>query len=283
MKTLHRISRPNWLRCVGAEPGRIEIALSGYGTYGTPESPWGFRRRRLDYGLCYFLIDGGIRVRWAGKMAEVTEGSLFLLAPRVQHDFELLSPERPITLHHYRLQTFFRHRPCWLKEDFVSFRHQLRLRPYFEEISEELETDLPYKKVRLHALLLLAFSAAFRSEQKKSGQSLTSNQQAWLSRFFRENHGRQPGPSELAGALHLSPNYFSRLFKTTYGIIPRVWLVQERLRLASMQLAETQKSIGQVAEDLGYRNAFLFSRQFSQLFGCSPREFRRKHCQDMRP
>lgn len=283
MQAPERIGREKWLHDLVSGRLDFEISFSGYGTYGTPGSPWGGRNRLVESALCYLFLDGGIRISWAGKMAEITEGGLFLLAPNVQHDFELLSPERSITVYHFRLLTRFRKRVCWMKEDFLCFRHMLPLRPYFEEIFEEIPSNLPHKKERIRSLLFLSFLSAFRSEQKRTGKGLTFNQQARLTRFVLENRGRQPGPAELAATLNLSHDYFSRLFKETYGVIPRVWLVQERLRLASLELAETRKSIGSVAEGLGYRNAFLFSHQFSRQFGCSPREFRRKHCRDIRP
>jgi AraC-like DNA-binding protein len=84
-------------------------------------------------------------------------------------------------------------------------------------------------------------------------------------------------PQQLAGVTNLSPDYFARLFKQTYGVIPRTWLVQEKMRLASVELVTTRKSITQVATELGYTDLYLFSRQFKQVCGCSPREFRLRH------
>lgn len=84
-------------------------------------------------------------------------------------------------------------------------------------------------------------------------------------------------PQQLAEVANLSPDYFARLFKQTYGVIPRTWLVQEKMRLASVEQVTTRKFITQVAAELGYSDLYLFNRQFKNVCACSPREFRLQH------
>jgi len=271
------LSREAWLRGMAAGRLRLSVSFAGFGSYGSPISPWGFRQRRLDAGLCYLLVGGGIRARIEGKIWEVKEGNLFLVAPGVLHDFELLASDRPITLYHCRIRVWQGRRPCWLRESVLCLPHLLGLRRHFEDLLEETDATLPWYAERAQASLFLAFSAAFRADPQRAGRGLTLSQQTRLSRFLQANRRRQPSPSELAAALNLSLGYFSRLFKATYHVIPRAWLVAERLRLASLELVETSKGVAQLAAELGYRNPFLFSRQFSQHFGCSPRAFRQKH------
>jgi len=277
MKPPRLLSREAWLRDLAAGGLRLTISFAGFGSYGSPGSPWGFRQRRMDAGICYLLVGGGIRARIAGKIWEVREGNLFLVAPGVLHDFELLDADRPITLYHCRIRAWRGRNLCWLKESVLCLPHLLGLRRHFEDLLEETDATLPWCAERVQASLFLAFSAAFRADSKRAGRRLTLSQQTRLGRFLQENRRRQPAPSELAAALNLSLSYFSRLFKATYHSIPRTWLVAERLRLASLELVETSKGVAQLAEELGYRNPFLFSRQFSQHFGCSPRAFRQKH------
>jgi AraC-like DNA-binding protein len=277
MKSPLRLDREEWLRALAAGRMDLGLSLSGFSTVGKPGSPWGFQQRQLDAGICYFLINGSIRARLSSRTLEINEGTLFLLAPGVRHDFELLDREKPITLYHFRLQPRLGKRSCWWQEEASFFQHMFDLRPFFEELMDEFAGNLPWKEERRHALFFLIFSTAFRSSRTASGKGLTLGQQARLVRFLRQNAGSQSGPADLAAVLHLSHDYFSRLFKASYGVIPRVWLVRERLRLASLDLAETRKSVTQIAEDLGYRNTFLFSRQFSRQLGISPSGFRRRH------
>jgi len=277
VKSPLRLDNEQCLRALAA--GRIDLGISlfGFGTYGNPDSPWGFHQRQIDAGICYFLVNGRFRARLPSGTLEINEGSLFLLAPGVRHDFEPLNRGDSITLYHCRLHPRLGKRSCWWEQKASCFRNMFGLRPFFEELMEESAGSLPWKEERKHALFFLILSVALRSNPGVFGKGLTLSQQARLVRFLRQREGAQPSPAELAAALHLSHDYFSRLFKVSYGIIPRVWLVHERLRLASLELAETRKSITQIAEGLGYCNNFLFSRQFSRLLGISPSGFRRRH------
>jgi len=65
---------------------------------------------------------------------------------------------------------------------------------------------------------------------------------------------------------HLSA--FLRLFSAT-------WLLQQRLRHAAVLLRESNARVSEVASKLGYSEIYLFSRQFRQMFGASPKKYRR--------
>jgi len=277
MKPSLQLSREAWLKALGTGQLDLGVAFPTLATYGLPGAPWEHRRRTLDAGIMYLLVNGGIRARLPNATWDLTEGSLFLLGPGVQHDLELLSSDRPITVYHLRLHPLLGEKSCWLRDKALCFRHVLSLRPYLESILDESGTDLPWSKERIHALFFLIFSAVFRIKDGEKLSGLTLSQQTRLARYVRTHITGHPSPADLAAELGLSPIYFSRRFKAAYGTIPRVWLLRERLRIASLQLAESGKSIRQVAEDLGYQNAALFSRQFAREFGQSPRAFRQRH------
>jgi len=82
----------------------------------------------------------------------------------------------------------------------------------------------------------------------------------------------RPQPAELARALGLSPTWFARLFRRTYGCAPRAWLVRQRIGHAAERL-QSAASIGAVASEFGYADLFLFSRQFRAVLGSSPRRW----------
>ena len=53
--------------------------------------------------------------------------------------------------------------------------------------------------------------------------------------------------------------------------------MRERIRLASIRLVDSDEKIQTIARQLGYNNPYLFSRQFKQVMGVSPRVFRQRH------
>jgi AraC-like DNA-binding protein len=52
--------------------------------------------------------------------------------------------------------------------------------------------------------------------------------------------------------------------------------MRERMLAAAERLRDTDRSIAEIAGDLGHADIFLFSRQFKQVFGQSPTRYRQR-------
>lgn len=82
--------------------------------------------------------------------------------------------------------------------------------------------------------------------------------------------------ADLAREFCGSRSHLYRAFVERTGFSPQQFVIDVRMRHARMLLTESDNSIGWIAEQLGYRDLFFFSRQFKQLHGCSPSAFRQK-------
>lgn len=80
---------------------------------------------------------------------------------------------------------------------------------------------------------------------------------------------------EIARHVHLHPVYFSQLFKEEIGLPPRRCLLKIRLNHARKLLNETNRSIGDIADQCGFRSVTYFSRAFRAAEGVSPSAYRR--------
>jgi len=78
----------------------------------------------------------------------------------------------------------------------------------------------------------------------------------------------------MAAHCALSTAQFNRRFRQALGSSPRQYVLRERMGRAATLLRETDLSIKEIAEALGYREVFYFHRQFRQWFGRTPREMR---------
>ena len=85
-------------------------------------------------------------------------------------------------------------------------------------------------------------------------------------------------PIDLDGAAReagLSPFHFLRLFRDVLGVTPHQYLVRARLRHAARLLADEERSITDIALDVGFADLSNFVRTFHRAAGVSPRGFRR--------
>jgi AraC-like DNA-binding protein len=78
-----------------------------------------------------------------------------------------------------------------------------------------------------------------------------------------------------AAQVGLSAFHFLRLFANVLGVTPHQYLVRSRLRRAAQALAEGDRSITDVAFDVGFGDLSNFVRTFHRAAGLSPRDFRR--------
>ena len=78
----------------------------------------------------------------------------------------------------------------------------------------------------------------------------------------------------LCSHLHLSPTYFSTLFKREVGMSFTAYVTQVRMERAAQLLQNTDEKTYRIAEQTGYADPNYFSYVFKRHFGLSPSKFR---------
>jgi len=77
--------------------------------------------------------------------------------------------------------------------------------------------------------------------------------------------------------LGISGSHGARLFKKQTGLGFREYSKRRRLAVAADQLEKTSLSVKEIAADLGYKSQTDLSRQFRNIFGLNPTDFRMAH------
>lgn len=80
----------------------------------------------------------------------------------------------------------------------------------------------------------------------------------------------------LADISHLSKSYFMNCFKKAVGMGAIEHLTHLRINAACDALSDTNKMVSEIAFTCGYCNLSNFNRQFKQIMGCSPKEYRKR-------
>ena len=81
--------------------------------------------------------------------------------------------------------------------------------------------------------------------------------------------------AQVAAEAGLSAFHFLRVFAAVVGVTPHQYLVRSRLRHAARLLVGDERSITDVAYDVGFGDLSNFVRTFRRAAGVSPRRFRR--------
>ncbi len=80
---------------------------------------------------------------------------------------------------------------------------------------------------------------------------------------------------ELAAEARLSPFHFARMFKQSVGVPPRVYLTRLRMEKACELLELTDRSVTEIALEVGYSSNQTFARVFLKCLRVTPTDYRR--------
>ena len=237
---------------------------------------WDMPLRCLDEHVFYLVTAGGVRGALGERRFTLEPGSLMWIAPGVWHRLALATPGVPFTMYNlrFRLERGAEHigfaRDIYLRRDGWEYQRLVEL------LFDDLSREHPHRNQRLKHLLHLIWTELEVETARPGDGRLNHTARNRIARYVRDRVAEWPGSADLARLLDLSPDHFRRVFRRTYGCSPRAWLLRERIRLAAMRVADSpQRSLTAIAEDFGYRDPALFSRQFKRVMGCSPRIYRR--------
>lgn len=80
---------------------------------------------------------------------------------------------------------------------------------------------------------------------------------------------------QLASMASTSPNNLMRMFKEGLGMSPISYVISRRIAKAQELLLNTPLTVTEVAFQVGFEDSGYFCRQFKQVTGFTPREFRK--------
>lgn len=220
----------------------------------------------------FVLLSGGECVyRWEGGEAQLTPGALIYLPKGARHS--VTAPERTLDLYRINLtvtdaaggeEIVFSELPSLITDEAPK---------NIFDISEELRklTLLPEGGFRCVSLVCELLEFVSR-QGKRSTSSRISAAVEYVNNHFTEDIS----VGHLAELCYLSEAHLFRLFKSELGMSPIDYKNSLRIRQAKLLLPDTEISVGEIADMLGFDNACYFSRIFKARTGTSPLEYRAK-------
>jgi AraC-like DNA-binding protein len=247
-----------------------------------PET-FGFVDRVTHDQILWLCMDGACEIETSGVTSRLVAGSVLWMPPGVAHTTRLPRGATPMLAYSFRFRLYrgtteLRFRHCALLA-----HGSLEVQPFAEALLDERQRPRrPARRGgdpqrREKCLLSLILSALLQNEQRgeEPPSRFTRHDRARLRMFARHHVADRPAPADLAQQMQLSPDYFARVFRRSYGVSARRWLLEERLREAAFRLTHSPDAVKSIAASLGYDDVNLFCRQFRQVMGLSPARYRR--------
>ncbi|MFC5450062.1 AraC family transcriptional regulator [Paenibacillus aestuarii] len=140
-----------------------------------------------------------------------------------------------------------------------------------------LEEQLLFLTAFVHQLRADAEQEQARSQLPALPQALPNKSSLTAERMLAwiEEHYREPFKlSELAQAVHLTPNHVSAAFRQAIGSSITEYLTARRIRQACWLLRTTDMSVQEIGESVGLGNFSYFCQLFKKHVGLTPYKFK---------
>ncbi|MED5053628.1 AraC family transcriptional regulator [Anoxybacillus rupiensis] len=95
-----------------------------------------------------------------------------------------------------------------------------------------------------------------------------------VEEFLQENYDRDLSLEEVAQSVHLTPHYFSKLFKKQTGQTFSDYVTGLRIEKAKQLLRDASLNIKEICYDVGYKDPNYFSRVFKKITNMTPKQYR---------
>lgn len=90
------------------------------------------------------------------------------------------------------------------------------------------------------------------------------------------NYAEKIKLQDMAKSFGIHPNYLTRIFHETYGISPKQYIMDLKLKKARRLLTTTELSVSVIASSLGFDDQLAFSKVFKKEYSVSPTEYRKQ-------
>lgn len=155
----------------------------------------------------------------------------------------------------------------------------------FEKVQIELEHAIDKHSKHLiskNIELLLDYCMRFYDRQfstrTEANKDVLIKFEQLLDEYLQDDLLREQGLPTVryfADKICLSPNYFGDLIKKETGKTAQEYIQNKVINLAKEWIIGTDKTVSQIAFELGFQYSQHFNRIFKKNVGCTPNEYRR--------
>jgi AraC-like DNA-binding protein len=183
------------------------------------------------------------------------------------------------TISQYKFFHYESHEALHLSED----ERQMML-DCFAKIEFELKQPIDKHSKKLivsNIELFLDYCQRFYDRQfitrEHVNKGILERFESLMNQYFESDQAQIngiPSVSYFANELHLSANYFGDLIKKETGLTAKDYIQNKTIDVAKNRVFDTDKTINEIAFEMGFKYPQHFTRLFKQHVGKTPNEYR---------
>ena len=258
-----------------------------YCHYPLPNHPenynfnWENGRVIHEYQVNYISSGSGIMETKSGNY-KVNAGSVLLIFPGVWHrykpDFDTGWTEHYIGFNGLFTESLFRHELFDKHNPVLKIGFQLSLANEFNEILQIVKDEKPgyQQECSGKLIFLLGRMISIVKNNEFANKEMERNiRKACV--YLRDNVNKNVSIESLANDLNIGYSHFRRMFKKYTGQSPNQYHLGLRIQKSKEMLLYSNKSIKNIAQELGFDSIHYFSRIYKNKEGVAPSSLRSKN------
>ncbi len=228
------------------------------------------------------VIAGVIKSYINGKSVECTKGDFWLSLPNDVHYLRGLSDKTvllsvkfvdelllPSMRNYFNIlqESIFGTLP---ESDFTNCRDFFRITiENYNKLNSEFNKQI-YAKSALEMMLSYFMNYCVGFSEEKYKKILGNNKMFDAVEYIKKNFRNPITVNDMSKHFNYSPDYFSRKFKNVIGQSVIDFINNERLRYAYYLLTNSEMSVSEIADYVGFDSLSYFSRLFKRTYGTAP-------------
>jgi len=165
-----------------------------------------------------------------------------------------------------------------LSEEPIKVMHSPELFKTVNEIAEEFEAKETayefYIKSNIYRIMGFLYREGILSDTQKLYNAKEMQKILPALTYINENYYDDVTLAQMSTRLNFDPSYFCRIFKVALGTTFTEYLNFVRICKAEKLLSETEDSIIEISEKVGFSSVSYFNRIFKRFLNCTPKYYR---------
>lgn len=267
----------------GQSRNRVKLRNAASARYG---GDWSSIPHAHSYTELFYVVGGDGQFRIDNELFPVKANQLVVINPNIMHT-EVSYEDHPLEyivvgIEGPELRMHAEHDGRFCVFDVPETAPILAC---MQSILREMQNRQPDYDIVCQAyteilIVQLARSDSFSIVDAPVEPQLTS-QCASIRHYIESHYKERLTLEDLAAVAKVNKYYLSHVFRKEYGVPPINYMISCRIRESTRLLVETDLSLSEIAEILGFSSASYFSQSFRRAEAVSPTQYRldhRKNC-----